>query len=441
MNFLSRCDYTLPNRLIISQQLFKMTQKHYYIFLLMVLLAACKEDTLFDKPANAGNADLTKYVAIGDATAAGYADGGLYREAQLASFPNLLAKLFQQTGKGDFKQPLFEEGQENGTGYYKFGGIGSGGLPILVEVKTNLAVRSTKPTLYTEYTSTNQNLGVPNLRVADLRSIGYGLSSTPAFNPLFERLLPANAKSKSYLDYVVESTPTFFTLNIGLSDLLGFVNSGGAELVTPPALFAANFNDLLAAAVNKNTKGVVMTLPDPTQLGYLTAVPANSLKGPNNASVFIKTGAGVVRTATNKDLMLPIAATVIGKQNSAGVPKGFFPNYPLDHTEVLDEEEVTQLIQAFNAYNQAIKAAAKAKNIPVFDYQEFQTRLKNGITQNGISVNASYPNGNFYSLDAIHPTPRGNALLANELVKIINSTHGATFRTLDISLYGGIKLK
>lgn len=149
----------------------------------------------------------------------------------------------------------------------------------------------------------------------------------------------------------------------------------------------------------------------------------------------------MVRTATDKDLMLPIAATTIGKQNSAGVPKGFFPNYPLDNSEVLDEDEVAQLNQAFNAYNQAIKVAAKAKSIPIFDYQEFQTRLKNGITQGGTSVNASYPNGNFYSLDAIHPTPRGNALLANELVKIVNSTHGAMLRTLDIGLYEGIKLK
>ena len=66
---------------------------------------------------SAGAVDFTTYVAVGNSLTAGFSDGGLYLEGQQNSYPNLLAQQFKFVGGGDFAQPLFQQGQENGSGY------------------------------------------------------------------------------------------------------------------------------------------------------------------------------------------------------------------------------------------------------------------------------------------------------------------------------------
>ena len=47
-----------------------------------------------------GSADFTKYVAVGNSLTAGFADGGLYRDGQLNSYPSILAGQFATVGGG-----------------------------------------------------------------------------------------------------------------------------------------------------------------------------------------------------------------------------------------------------------------------------------------------------------------------------------------------------
>src|SRR3954463_11488132 len=67
-----------------------------------ILFFACKPD--IDTPAaGKGSLNLDKYVAIGSAMTAGYADNALYRKAQETSYPNLIAQQLKPAGGGDFK--------------------------------------------------------------------------------------------------------------------------------------------------------------------------------------------------------------------------------------------------------------------------------------------------------------------------------------------------
>ncbi|HWV33667.1 MAG TPA: hypothetical protein VN038_28630, partial [Dyadobacter sp.] len=54
-------------------------------------------------------------MVIGEARAAGYRDGGLYRQGQLTSYPNLVAR---QMGLANFDPGLFEKEKGNGSGYF-----------------------------------------------------------------------------------------------------------------------------------------------------------------------------------------------------------------------------------------------------------------------------------------------------------------------------------
>ena len=53
-----------------------------------------------------GDADFSKYVAIGNSLTAGFTDGAVFLAAQENSFPNSIAKQFANAGGGEFFQPL-----------------------------------------------------------------------------------------------------------------------------------------------------------------------------------------------------------------------------------------------------------------------------------------------------------------------------------------------
>ncbi len=236
--------------------LFFLRRAGWLLPLLAVL--ACKKSSDLE-PALVGEADMRRYVAVGDAYTAGVSNGGLYRAGQLASYPNLLAQQFALSGgRGDFVQPLFSEVQENGSGYLRLTAVS----PLtFAPVTEKLAVRGTNPTLYTKFEGDNQNLGVPNLRLTNVNAPGYG---TPSGNPYFERLLPGGQEQKTYAQYVSDSKPTFFTYWLGNDDLLAFVSSGGTRPLPETGTFAANTKQLLDALAATGAKGAVANLPDPT---------------------------------------------------------------------------------------------------------------------------------------------------------------------------------
>jgi len=78
-------------------------------FCSLLVFSACKPE--LDEPSyNSGDADFSRYVAIGGSYTAGYMDNGLSLQSQLQSFPALLASRFQLAGGGPFKQPLVNPG-------------------------------------------------------------------------------------------------------------------------------------------------------------------------------------------------------------------------------------------------------------------------------------------------------------------------------------------
>ncbi len=78
-------------------------------------LFACQPEIETPTPTS-GSADFTTYVALGNSLTSGYADGALYREGQINSYPSMLAMSMKEAGGivNEFKTPLMPEG--NGVG-------------------------------------------------------------------------------------------------------------------------------------------------------------------------------------------------------------------------------------------------------------------------------------------------------------------------------------
>jgi len=430
-----------------------MKTNKFYIGAALVLLsiASCKP-TLDEYQASAGSVNFTKYVAIGNSLAAGYADGGLYLEGQKVAYPNLIAEQLKQVGGGEFKSPFFSEAQANGSSYITLTGLVNG-QPVTAQVTDKLAYRSDSPKLLTKYTDPINNLGVPGMRM-DL-SMVEGMGS-PAGNMYYERLLPDADVMKTYFAYSTTQNHTFFSFALGNNDALGWATNGGVVKINPvtqqpdpttvlteTARFTAILNGYVTALTMGDKKGVLATIPDVTATPYFTTVTKAALLGAVNAAsggnfqdVFIKTKTGN-RKSTDKDyfILTLSSAGIFGKNGY-----GLFESIPVDDMWVLDESEVLQVQKRINEYNEAIKAAAASKNLALADVHGFLNNVKDGVRINGLAVSAKYITGNAFSLDGIHLTPIGNALMANIFINAINSKYGSKIPQVDVAKYRGVKM-
>jgi lysophospholipase L1-like esterase len=121
-------------------------------------------------------------------------------------------------------------------------------------------------------------------------------------------------------------------------------------------------------------------------------------------------------------------------------PYGLTPYTPIDNQYVLDEKEGALTSDYVNSYNTTIKSIAAAKGLAVFDAYTFLNNIKlHGLVVNGVNLNSGYISGGIFSLDGVHLTPRGYAIVANEFIKAINAKYGSTIPPVNISDYNGVK--
>lgn len=440
----------------------KTLKKYLYISAALVLLAGCKPS--FENPKGTkGTADFTRYIAVGNSLTAGYADGGLYLEGQQNSYPSIIAKQMALVGGGKFTQPLFTEAHANGSGYLKLMGFTPTGSPITGTVTENTAVRGDvdipgfgNVKLYDKYTGDINNYGVPGIKLQQIMYAPYG-----NLNGYFERLLPGAppTNNTTYLDFVTAKEFTFFTDWLGNNDALGYATSGGAaDALTDKTQFAQLYTLSIAKLTEKGAKGAVATIPDVTAIPYFNTVTVGAIlasvqkANPQVKDLYINARASAdmatttytPRTATANDLVvLTFPTSKIGQlvNSPAGmVPYGLTPYAPIENQYVLDANEIALTKDYVTAYNTTIKTIAQQKGLAVFDAFTFLNDIKaHGILVDGVSANSNYISGGIFSLDGVHLTPRGYAIVANEYIKAINKTYNASIPTVNISNYRGVK--
>ncbi|HCU44483.1 G-D-S-L family lipolytic protein [Sphingobacterium sp. PCS056] len=429
-----------------------MKRRNLYIGVALAILSitACKPTLDEFTPSAGTKADFSKYIAIGNSLSAGFADGGLYLEGQKVAFPLLIAEQLQKVGGGEFKSPFFSEEQSNGSGYIRLKALVNG-QPVTEQVADKLAYRSATPKLLIKYTEPINNLGVPGMRMDMAFAPGIG---TAAGNMYFERLLPdGTPPTMNYFTYSTTQNHTFFTFSLGNNDVLGYatngaVNEGPTTTLTSTALFNTLLNNYVGTLTAKGQKGVLATIPDVTSVPYFTTVTRQVLLAAVNAAsttkvtdIYIATKTGP-RAATDQDFfVLPFSsAGLLGVPNANKIPYGLHPLNPVEDKYVLDTKEAAEVVARVNDFNKTIKSVAASKGLAVADVNAFLTSVKNGIRIDGLAVSAKYITGNGFSLDGIHLTPIGNALMANVFIEAINKTYGAQVPRLNISDFRGVKL-
>lgn len=445
---------------------FQKNIKLYIGFVALALAASCKPSIDLDtKGGNPENVDFSKYIAVGNSLTSGYANSGLSLKGQEQSFPNMLAQEMKKVGGGEFLQPYFPAENYNGSGFLYLKALVNG-QPQLGTVTDHLAIRgqtSDKKPLYIKYTGPINNLGVPGMRLDLAFAPGMG-----TLNPYFERLLPDNeTATKKYVDFATTKDHTFFSFSLGNNDVLGYATNGAVTTDATNTLiaeqtFAGLYTEFISRLTSKEQKGVVATIPDVTAVPYFTTVTRQALLAGANAAlaakdpklppfenIYIKTKT-TPRAATDKDMfILPFSsAGLLGRQDlkdpATGIvnpyPYGLYLQNPVGDNFVLDEAEAKMVQDRIVALNTTIKQVADSKKLAVADIYSFLNKVKSGYQINGIAISNKYITGNIFSLDGVHLTPMGYAIMANVFVDAINAKYSTKLGKVNVSQYGGVAL-
>ncbi len=272
----------------------------------------------------------------------------------------------------------------------------------------------------------------------------------------------------------------------------------GSDDITDDAVFANTFSGLIATlkGANSAVKGVLVNLPDVKAIPFFTTVPYNpipldqakadalnaayatyngGLQQAQQANLidadelarrtinFVPGQNAVVildesltdltginpalinlRQATAEDLIVLTASSKIGTEATPGDPTTVWGlGTPLQDGDVLIPDEINAIETARQAFNATIKAAADGDpDFVLFDVAALMDEVKDsGLNYGTGFVDNRYATGGAFSLDGVHPTARGYAIIANAIIDVINSGFNANIPKVDPGAYTTIFIK
>ncbi len=82
---------------------------------------------------------------------------------------------------------------------------------------------------------------------------------------------------------------------------------------------------------------------------------------------------------------------------------------------------------------------AAAKGFAVMDANALLRDVADadGYTADGIKFSATYVSGGLFSLDGVHPTAQGYAVVANQFIRVFNSTYNAQIPLINVATVPG----
>ncbi|MGK0137215.1 MAG: hypothetical protein ACI9DJ_000659 [Algoriphagus sp.] len=367
-----------------------------------------------------------KYLAIGSSLTAGVRDGGYFNEGMMTSFPNLLAR---QLGIEDFKMPLFDETEYNGTGrkirtdenpsggpFQKFN-ISSNNLGIESIVEEEIInkygekekIKRIKLKEYKGYVEDLDAFALPGMQVARL---GYGTNDKSAI--YLDRLPKKEKYERSFWDgyeALVKKKVDVFTIEMGSQ---GFIAEGSAFEVVPngvehPAISIAK------KMIANGAIGCVANVPDYSKFPVYHQIKYADLK----KAVF---NSEIISPLTEQEREM-VGYIPNSKMDSMMSPK---VNIALKKLNLKGGKDILSSLDIIAvSYNSYIESALKGINVPMVDlYALFENIVKgNYVTHDGIKVDVDLKTGNFFSSDGIYPTPFGNAIIANEYIRTLNKAY------------------
>ena len=277
----------------------------------------------------------------------------------------------------------------------------------------------------------------------------------------------------------------------------------GSNDITDPTAFAGVYSGLLAAmTANPAAQGVLINLPDVSSIPYFTTVPYNAIPLDAATATYLNTqspyaaynagldavlaggaidadehalraisfvagqnaividvqeevdngdltdlsgfGIPAIRHATAEDLFVLPSSSKLGTLADDNDPTSIWGvAVPMEDGDVLIPAEIQAIETARTAMNASIAAmAASNDNLILVDAAAIMDEISTtGINYGTGAVYADYATGGAFSLDGVHPTARGYAVVANIIIDAINDGFNANIPPVDPGEYSTIFVK
>jgi len=151
---------------------------------------------------------------------------------------------------------------------------------------------------------------------------------------------------------------------------------------------------------------------------------------------------GQLRQANDTDLVVLTASSVLGTLADPNNPLSVNGvAVPLGDQFVLTAVEQERVSTATRAYNTTIISLATANNLAFVDARTALAQVANGgVAYDGGLLTDTFVTGGAFSLDGVHPSPRGYAYTANLIIDKINRKYNATIPMVNVGDYGTITI-
>ncbi len=224
--------------------------------------------------------------------------------------------------------------------------------------------------------------------------------------------------------------PTTVIEYLGNNDALVPALIGVLQLLTPASTFATSYDALLDQLQATNATIITATIPDVTKVPYFTPVSTIAAKfhiPVTQAATELGVGPGDFLRPT----AVPVAEAILSNQNNPGistwpescpVPLSALPVSTVPC--VLTQSDAAYVQATIDWYNLIIYFESITHGATVVDIHGLVDQIaRDGYKANGKILTTQFLGG-LFSLDGVHPTNTGYAIIANRFIDVMNDSLG-----------------
>lgn len=362
---------------------------------------------------NNGSLRTGRFVVMGEGLAAGMGNFTLSSDSQRWSFATQMAR---QMG-AQCPQRLI---QAPGIGNL----IGFPPLPVRVPAPSQSTVIDQLPP------AALSNLAVPSLTLDDALNLR-------AVQPLIHRsdakqsainliwgLVPISNGEESaptQLQYALQQSPTFTVVELGYHEMLEAAVLGDPSRLPNAEIFISQYRDLLQQLKRSGSQILVTTIPDPIDTAYFSSVSTAARLLKIDAVSLTK-----LYSIQTTDLITVNGINEISFQLFSRLVQ------PLPANSLLAADAARKISNRVREINARLSDLALPFGT-LYDLAGlFHKVATEGYLVNTRRLMAEFLGG-FYSLNGYYPGATGQAIIANEILDVLNHSYGSSFTMIDIS--------
>ena len=362
-----------------------------------------------------GALNTSRLIVLGEGLAAGVGDFTLTAENQIWSFP---AQMARQMG-ADFPMHLI---QPPGIGDFP----GFQRLSVRIPSPMQTTVLNDLPPMPVS------NLAVPGFRLGDAVSLRPAQplvhrkdAKQTAANLMWGVLSIAQGETfaPTQLEYALQQIPTFTIVALGYYEAIEAAVHENPGLLPHPDEFTAHYVEIISRLKGAGSEVLALNVPDPFDTAHFSSVETAARTAKVEPS-FLYDRYGI----KPDDVVTLNGLNEIGFQIFSRSFQALHPD------SLIGSRIVAEIRRRISELNERLANVAREHGARLYDLAGLFRRIAQQGYRAGTRTLTGEYLGGFYSLNGYYPGQTGQAIIANEILQLLNASYGASFNLIDLNM-------